>query len=157
MSAVAKKVADATSLLHRQLGRWPTYHEIADHTALSASRVKLVSDRRKHPISINQPAKNQELILEDVIPGPDETRPEVIVGKQLMLQDMEKLLTTLSAREQYIIRLHYGLAGERIHSCEEIGRLLNLSRERIRQIHRAALTRLREEKDLIESLRQSLR
>lgn len=94
--------------------------------------------------------------MQDVIPGPDETRPEVIVGKQLMLQDMEKLLTTLSAREEYIIRLHYGLAGERIHSCEEIGRLLNLSRERIRQIHRAALTRLREEEDLIESLRQNL-
>lgn len=64
MSAVAKKVANATSLLHRQLGRWPTYQEIADHTALSASRVKLVSDRSKHPISINRPAKNQELILE---------------------------------------------------------------------------------------------
>ena len=94
--------------------------------------------------------------MQDVIPGPDETRPEIIVGKQLMVQDMEKLLKTLSAREEYIIRMHYGLTGERVHSCEEIGRLLNLSRERIRQIHRTTLTRLREEKDLIESLRQNL-
>ncbi|KAJ0975620.1 hypothetical protein J5N97_017585 [Dioscorea zingiberensis] len=156
MCAVARKVADATSLLQRQLGRWPTYHEIADYTDLSASSVKIVTARSRHPISMNRPVKNKEITLEDVIPGPDETRPEVIVAKQLMLQDMEKLLKTLNSREEYIIRMHYGLTGERVHSCDEIGRLLNLSRERIRQIHHSALTRLREERDLIESLRQNL-
>ncbi|KAJ0975609.1 hypothetical protein J5N97_017574 [Dioscorea zingiberensis] len=156
MCAVARKVADATSLLQRQLGRWPTYHEIADYTDLSASSVKIVTARSRHPISMNRPVKNKEITLEDVIPGPDETRPEFIVAKQLMLQDMEKLLKTLNSREEYIIRMHYGLTGERVHSCDEIGRLLNLSRERIRQIHHSALTRLREERDLIESLRQNL-
>ncbi|KAJ0975613.1 hypothetical protein J5N97_017578 [Dioscorea zingiberensis] len=153
MCAVARKVADATSLLQRQLGRWPTYHEIAHHKDLSASSVKIVTARSRHPIIMNQPVKNKEITLEDVIPGPDETRPEVIVAKQLMLQDMEKLLKTLNSREEYIIRMHYGLIGERVHSCDEIGKLLNLSRERIRRIHHSALTRLREERDSIESLR----
>ncbi|KAJ0975630.1 hypothetical protein J5N97_017595 [Dioscorea zingiberensis] len=132
MCAVARKVADATSLLQQQLGRWPTYHEIAHHKDLSASNVKIVTARSRHPIIMNQPVKNKEITLEDVIPGPDETRPEVIVAKQLMLQDMEKLLKTLNSREEYIIRMHYGLIGERVHSCDEIGKLLNLSRERIR-------------------------
>ena len=67
-----------------------------------------------------------------------------------MLKNLEQLLTTLSGRERQIIELHYGLNGERARTCEEIGRLLNLSRERIRQIHWIALTKLQEEKSMIE-------
>jgi len=73
-----------------------------------------------------------------------------------MLKILEKLLTTLSERERHVIELHYGLNGERARSCEEIGRLLNLSRERIRQIHWIALTKLQEEKSMIECFAQDV-
>lgn len=78
------------------------------------------------------------------MPGPDETMPEKMVRKQLMKQELEKLLTTLDKREEYVLRLHFGLNGEPPRSCEEIGIMLKLSRERIRQINGIALSKLRQ-------------
>ncbi|XP_008806591.1 RNA polymerase sigma factor sigD, chloroplastic [Phoenix dactylifera] len=150
------KIMESKSLLRRQLGRNPTYDEIADFAGIGVSSVRIISERSRHPISVDQPVNKQGLTLKDIIPGPDEIRPEVIVNRQEMLQNMGKLLKILNGREQYIIRLHYGLNGETARSCDEIGRLLNLSRERIRQIHCSALRRLREERSLIECLRQSV-
>lgn len=69
-------------------------------------------------------------LLQDIIPGPDETTPETMVRKQQMKQDLEKVLNLLCDREACILRLHYGLNGETPRSYEEIGRFLKLSRER---------------------------
>ena len=70
--------------------------------------------------------------------------PEKMVKKQLMMQELEKLLKTLNKREEHILRLRFGLNGEPPRSCEEIGRLLKLSRERVRQIYVIALSNLRQ-------------
>ena len=70
--------------------------------------------------------------------------PEKMVKKQLMKQEIEMLLeTALSDREARLLRLHFGLNGELPLSCEEIGRQLKLSRERVRQINNIALSKLR--------------
>lgn len=70
--------------------------------------------------------------------------PEKMVTKQLMKQEVEKLLKTLSDREAYVLRLHFGLNGDTPQSFEEIGRLLKLSRERVRQINGIALSKLKQ-------------
>lgn len=88
--------------------------------------------------------------MQDILPGSDEARPDVIVTRKLMLKHLDQLLTKLSERERRVIELHYGLKSERARSCEEIGRLLKLSRERVRQIHWIALTKLKEERSMIE-------
>ncbi|XP_064960522.1 RNA polymerase sigma factor sigD, chloroplastic-like isoform X2 [Musa acuminata AAA Group] len=134
------KVAEANSSLRRRLGRSPTYEEVADLIDMDVSNVRLVSERSRPPISIDQ----------DIIPAQDDRRPETVVDRQLLLQNLEKALKTLSDREEYIVRLHYGLNGETVRSCDEIGRLMNLSRERVRQIHCGALKRLREDKSFVE-------
>lgn len=82
-------------------------------------------------------------MLQEIISGPDETTPEAMVKKQFMKRDLEKLLEGLSDREVNILRLYYGLNGNTPNSFEEIGRHLKLSRERVRQISYAALTKLR--------------
>ncbi|OAY74468.1 RNA polymerase sigma factor sigD, chloroplastic, partial [Ananas comosus] len=151
----ANRVAEANSILRRRLGRWPTYEEIADFVHVGVSSVRIISERIRHPISIDQPVNKEGLSLKEIILGPDEIRPETIVTRQIILRTLEELLKTLSAREEHIMRLHYGLNGETARSCEEIGKLMNLSRERIRQIHGNALARLKEEKGLIESLWQN--
>lgn len=94
--------------------------------------------------------------MQDIIPGSDEARPEVILNKKLMLRNLNKLLATLSERERHIIELHYGLRGERARSCEEIGKLLNLSRERVRQIHWIALAKLQADKSNVECFASSV-
>ena len=91
--------------------------------------------------------------MQKITLGPDETMPEKMVKKQLMKQEAEKLLKTLNKREEYILRLHFGLNGEPPRSCEEIGKLLKLSRERVRQINIIALSNLRQrsiEDNLVE-------
>ena len=70
--------------------------------------------------------------------------PEKMVKKQLMKQEVDKLLKTLNKREEHILRLRFGHNGEPPRSCEEIGRLLKLSRERVRQIYVIALSNLRQ-------------
>ena len=70
--------------------------------------------------------------------------PEKMVEKQQKKQELENLLKTLTEREAYILRLHFGLNGETPQSCEEIGTRLKLTRERIRQISGIALTKLRQ-------------
>ncbi|KAJ6853114.1 RNA polymerase sigma factor sigD, chloroplastic-like [Iris pallida] len=148
---VMAKVIDAKSLLHRQLGRWPTNKEIAELLDLGVAVVQLASERNSHPISIDRSVNNEGLTLKEIIPGPEEMTPEVMINRKMLLQRTTDLLTTLSEREGHIVRLRYGLSrGEKPRSCEEIGRLLNLSRERIRQIHLNALTKLREAKGHIE-------
>lgn len=70
--------------------------------------------------------------------------PELMVRKRLMKQEVEKHLKTLSEREAHILSLYFGLNGETPLSFEEIGRLLKLSRERVRQINCIALSKLQE-------------
>ncbi|XP_020254230.1 RNA polymerase sigma factor sigD, chloroplastic-like [Asparagus officinalis] len=144
------KVIDAKALLQRKSGRSPSYEEIAEFLNLSVSTVQLVCEKSGQPVSVDRCLNKEGLTLKDIIPGSDEVRPEVIINRQLMLNNLGKLLATLDARERRVIELHYGLNGERARSCEEIGRILNLSRERIRQIHWIALTKLQEEKSMIE-------
>lgn len=82
-------------------------------------------------------------LLQEIVAGPEQTMPEKMVMKQLMKQEVEKLLKTLSKREAQVLRLHLGLNGETPQSFEEIGSVLELSRERVRQINGIALSKLR--------------
>lgn len=82
--------------------------------------------------------------MQDIIAGPDELTPEAMMKKEMVRPEAGKLLEALCEREAHILRLHYGLSGESLWSFEEIGRLLKLSRERVRQINSAALAKLRE-------------
>ena len=86
------------------------------------------------------------------MPGPDELIPEKIVERQLMKQEVEKLLRTLTNREAEILRLYYGFNGKAPRSYEEIGRLMKLSRERVRQINGIALSKLKQT-SIVESLK----
>ncbi|KAF8398366.1 hypothetical protein HHK36_017293 [Tetracentron sinense] len=139
------KIAEAKTVLSKRLGRLPTYDEIADVVGMDVSSVRLLSERSRPPISADLALTNEGcMTLQEIIPGPEETRPETMVNRQLMKQEVERLLSTLSEREAYILRLKFGFNGETPRSCEEIGRLLNLSRERVRQINCIALTKLRQ-------------
>lgn len=78
------------------------------------------------------------------MPGPEELTPESMLIKQHKKQELEKILNQLSDRESIIVRLYYGLDGKAPRSFEEIGNVLKLSRERIRQINGTALSKLKQ-------------
>ncbi|KAK1315950.1 hypothetical protein QJS10_CPA05g00830 [Acorus calamus] len=106
LSGAVAKVSEVNSSLSR-LGRRPTYEEVADASGLSVSCVRL-----------------------EILSGPEELEPETLVTRQLIRRDLQRLLRALDEREECIVRLHWGLDGETNPSFEEIGRKLNLSRER---------------------------
>ncbi|KAK8942445.1 hypothetical protein KSP39_PZI009375 [Platanthera zijinensis] len=138
------KVAEAKSLLKDKLKRLPTYEEIAETVGISASSVRLISQNCRRVLSIDQPINGENIALKDIIQGPDERRPESMLNRQQLIQNMEMLLQKLDEREEYIMRSYYGINGENSLTFEEIGRSLNLSRERIRQIYYNALAILKE-------------
>lgn len=82
--------------------------------------------------------------MQDIVPGPDELTPEAMMKREVVRPEIRKLVEALCEREAHILRLHYGLNGEAVWSFEEIGKVLKLSRERVRQINTAALSKLRE-------------
>nr|AKC88717.1 sigma factor [Pelargonium dichondrifolium] len=140
------KITEAKNILSNRLRRSPSDDEIAEFLDMQVSTVRLIIERSTPPISLDKVVvtDNGPLKLQDIISGPDEWNPEAILKKQLIKQEVEKLLNTLSERESRILRLHYGLDGITPKSCEEIGIMFNLSRERIRQINASALTKLRQ-------------
>lgn len=148
------KIAGANNDLSNKLRRSPSYDEIAEVLNMKVSTVRLGFERGRSPISLDQAVLGQNsLTLQEIIPGPDETIPENMVKRELLKQELEKLFqTVLTEREAHILRLHFGLNGQTPQSCEEIGRLVKLSRERVRQIIGAALSKLRH-KEIVEPLK----
>ncbi|KAF5736461.1 RNA polymerase sigma factor sigD chloroplastic isoform X1 [Tripterygium wilfordii] len=146
MRARVAKVSEANRVLRERLRRAPTFDEIAEILNMDVSTVGMAFKWRKYPISLDQGVTNEGgcMTLQEIIPGPDETVPENMVRKQLMKQELEKLLQTLTEREARVLRLRFGLEGQTPQSCEEIGRVLKLSRERVRQINGEAIRKLQQ-------------
>ncbi|CAN4110306.1 unnamed protein product [Withania somnifera] len=146
ISELVPKICNAMTELNRKLRRMPSYDEIAEALGMDVSTVRLVMERNRTPISIDQTVSSQGYMsLQDILSRPEDTTPEEIVKRQMMKQDLEKILhNVLCDREAKILKLHFGLNGDTPQSFEEIGRVLKLSRERIRQINCTALSKLRE-------------
>ncbi|KAH0981598.1 hypothetical protein GBA52_008775 [Prunus armeniaca] len=139
------KITKAQNSLNQRFQRLPSHDEIAEVIKVNASTIKLVCERSRPPISLDRVATVRgSMTLQEIIQGPEEMMPEKMLIRQLMKQEVEKLLKTLSDREANVLRLHFGLNGESPQSFEEIGRLLKLSRERVRQINGIALSKLRQ-------------
>ncbi|KAK6163001.1 hypothetical protein DH2020_002842 [Rehmannia glutinosa] len=145
ISALVPKICETITVLSRKLQRFPTYDEIAEAIGVNPTAVRLAIERNRSPISLDQPITGQgrSMSLQDIIPGPDEITPEAMVKKDMLKPEIQKLLKCLCDREAHILRLHYGLNGDAPWSFEEIATFLNLSRERVRQINSAALSKLR--------------
>ncbi|KAJ8900349.1 hypothetical protein K2173_024989 [Erythroxylum novogranatense] len=138
------KITEAKNALRSRLNRVPSYDEIAEMLNLQVSTVRLGFERSRYPLSLDRTLTDQgRMTLQEIIPGPDETNPEKMVKKQLMKLELEKLLQTLDEREERVLRLRFGLNGQTPLSCEETGRLMELSRERVRQITVNTLLKLR--------------
>ncbi|CAN8256430.1 unnamed protein product [Cochlearia groenlandica] len=144
MWELTAKVAEASNVLTRKLKRIPSCEEIAEHLNIHVSAVRLSMQRSRTPVSLDRVAsQNGRMTLQEIVRGPDETRPEEIVKRKHMKHEIEKLLGTLTARESRVLGLYFGLNGDTPMSFEEIGKSLKLSRERVRQINGIALSKLR--------------
>jgi RNA polymerase primary sigma factor len=125
------------------MGRKPTEEEIATHMEMTIEKLRFIAKSAQLPISLETPiGKEEDSRLGDFIEADGET-PEDDVSKNLLREDLEQVLDSLSPRERDVLRLRYGLDDGRMKTLEEIGQLFDVTRERIRQIEAKALRKLR--------------
>ncbi|MEM1366603.1 MAG: RNA polymerase sigma factor RpoD [Cyanobacteria bacterium P01_H01_bin.15] len=137
------RIKKTTKLLSQEMGRKPTEEEIAERMEMTIEKLRFIAKSAQLPISLETPiGKEEDSRLGDFIEADGET-PEDEVSKNLLREDLENVLDTLSPRERDVLRLRYGLDDGRMKTLEEIGQIFNVTRERIRQIEAKALRKLR--------------
>jgi RNA polymerase primary sigma factor len=137
-----QKLNKAERLLWTQLGREPTLEEIADEASLPIEQAREVKAAAHASTSLDQPVGDtDDAVFGDFVAG-DGPSPDEQVEVLLRSQALARALTALSDRERQVLILRYGLDNSDPRTLEEIGRSLNLTRERVRQIEGQALKRL---------------
>ena len=138
------KVNRASRDLMQELGRDATPEEIAHRIHMTPDRVREIQKISREPVSMETPVGDEEdsslgdFIRDDTTPVPADEAARVMLKEQI-----RHILTDLSDREQQVLHLRYGLDDDRPRTLEEVGRQLNVTRERIRQIEAKALRKLK--------------
>ncbi len=140
-----RKVHKASQNLEQKLGHKPTPQEIAEAMNLKTSQIRRLLRVMERPISINQTVGEQEdSELVSFIEDENTPSPSQRVEQQLLREDLEEIMeAALSKKEQKVLYLRLGLYGNEPHTLAEVAEVFDVSRERIRQIERKALRKLR--------------
>ena len=137
------RIKKTTKVLSQEFGRKPTEEEIAESMEMTIEKLRFIAKSAQLPISLETPiGKEEDSRLGDFIEA-DIENPEQDVAKNLLREDLEGVLATLSPRERDVLRLRYGLDDGRMTTLEWIGQMFDVTRERIRQIEAKALRKLR--------------
>jgi len=144
MVEVLRKVTRANEQFRKEKQRRPTDEELAEMTGLPLQTLEKLSNSATNVDSLDALLwENKEESMMDFIADVQVPSPEQEVTQNFLKEELEKALRTLSPREEQIIRLRYGLDDGCARSLQEIGSMLHLSRERIRQLEKRALNALR--------------
>ncbi|HEY3260697.1 MAG TPA: RNA polymerase sigma factor SigB, partial [Pseudonocardiaceae bacterium] len=139
------KLARLKRELHQKLGREATREELAEGSGLAVDKIADLLDHSRDPVSLDMPVgTDEEAPLGDFIEDSDASDAESVVISALLQDDLRRVLATLDPREQQVIRMRYGLEDGQPRTLDEIGRWFNLSRERVRQIEREVMSKLRQ-------------
>lgn len=150
MVETINKVLRTTRKLTQELNREPTNQEIADAMGMELEKIEYVmrikQDIASLDASVGRDGDDEESVLGDFVEDSERDSPEDATANQILKEQIAEILTTLSEREQKIIRLRFGIGGGRPHTLEEVGNEFSVTRERIRQIEAKALSKLRKHK-----------
>ena len=138
------RVSRTSRQLLQEYGREPTIDEIAEKLGMSADKVREIMKAAQDPVSLETPiGEEDDSHLGDFIPDDSSPTPAEAVSYQLLREQLNKVLHTLTPREEMVIKLRFGLEDGRTRTLEEVGKEFNITRERIRQIEAKALRKLR--------------
>ncbi|MCH6545234.1 MAG: sigma-70 family RNA polymerase sigma factor [Deltaproteobacteria bacterium] len=145
MVEMANKFTQAALCLNGQLGRRPALEEIAAEMAIPVKQVQIIFNLVKEPVSLEAPIYDEaESCLGDLIRDEHSPDPEKAVIDLSLQEETQRILTTLSPREEKIIRMRFGIREKSDYTLEETGKVFGVTRERIRQIEATALRKLRD-------------
>ena len=139
------KVKKVTKLLMQSLKRQPTNDEIAEETGLSLEMVSAVKRYSQVPLSLEMPIGDEASSqLGDFIEDKNFDGPDNVTMKNILREELLSVMSILTERERMILILRFGLSDGRPRTLEEVGKVYNVTRERIRQIEEKALNKLRQ-------------
>jgi RNA polymerase primary sigma factor len=138
------RIGKRSAMLLQELGREPTVEELADELAISEDEVRRTLSLSQTHLSLDAPlTPGEDNRLLDYLPDQFAAGPDDETYDRALLDTVEEALGTLKEREAKILRLYFGLEAQEPMTLEEIGSLLGITRERVRQIKEKALLRLR--------------
>lgn len=139
------KLKKNSARLAQELGRKPTEQELSLALDIPVGKVQEIMAADREPVSMEMPLnRDDETYIGDLIEDNEATRPDATTAEELMRQDLSRMLSQLTPRERDIMHLRYGLEDGRQRTLEEVGRLFNITRERVRQIEHKAFRKLRQ-------------
>jgi RNA polymerase primary sigma factor len=144
MVEVMSRVRREQRRLTQELGREPTLVELAETCDLTPVRVEELLKIAQDPLSLDTPVGSEDdTSLADFVEDSQAIRPIEAATREMLHDEVEKVLGSLSPREQEVVRLRFGLDDSRPRTLEEVGRTFGVTRERIRQIESKTLAKLR--------------
>jgi len=144
MVETINKLLSISRQLSQKLGREPTPKEIAEEMELPAEKVREIAKISQLPISLESPiGEEEDSHLGDFIEDQNALPPPDAASRQLLKEQIDSVLGSLTPRERRVLQLRFGLEDGRSRTLEEVGKEFNVTRERIRQIEAKALRKLR--------------
>ncbi len=138
------KVSRYSRQMLQELGREATADEIGEKMGMSAEKVREIMKIAQDPVSLETPiGEEEDSHLGDFIPDDDTPSPAEATSTNILREELERQLHTLTPREEHVIKLRFGLYDGRTRTLEEVGKEFDITRERIRQIEAKALRKLR--------------
>ena len=151
MVETINKVLRATRKLTNELNREPSVEEIAKEMGMEPEKVdyvmKIKQDIASLDATVGRDGDDEDSVLGDFIEDEGRVSPEDAAAAQMLKEQIAEILSSLSEREQKVVKLRFGIGGGRPHTLEEVGAEFSVTRERIRQIEAKALSKLRKHKD----------
>ena len=144
MVETINRVLRTSHAMVQKLGREPTTKEIADELHIEQSKVEEVLKIAQEPVSLETPiGEEEDSHLGDFIQDDEASQPSEEASYTLLREQLEEVLSTLTPREEQVLRMRFGLVDGKPHTLEEVGKQFDVTRERIRQIESKALRKLR--------------
>ena len=144
MVETINKLIRVSRQMLQEKGREPSPDEIAEEMGISADKVREILKIAQEPVSLETPiGEEEDSHLGDFIPDEDAPAPADAAAFTMLKEQLVDVLSTLTDREQKVLKLRYGLGDGRARTLEEVGREFDVTRERIRQIEAKALRKLR--------------
>ena len=144
MVETINKVIRVSRQLLQELGHDPSPEEISEEMGMPAEKVREILKIAQEPVSLETPiGEEEDSHLGDFIPDEDASEPAEAASFTLLKEQLVEVLSTLTPREEKVLKLRFGIEDGRTRTLEEVGKEFNVTRERIRQIEAKALRKLR--------------
>ena len=144
MVETINKVKKVSSQLLHEYGHDPSAEEIAERLEMPVDKVREIMRVAQEPVSLETPiGEEEDSHLGDFIPDEDASEPSEAASFTLLKEQLVEVLSTLTPREEKVLKLRFGIEDGRTRTLEEVGKEFNVTRERIRQIEAKALRKLR--------------